>query len=189
MRRRRAPATVAAAGLLAAGLAWAQSPSRVGPFDDARVAGEVPAMEGGALLGRLSGINDLEVALGELAESKGLSEEVRRYGTLLKDDHRLLDHKLITLAERLGIGVKKRADPELLAALKKLGEANPVDFDRLFLRAVHDGRQKAIAAIESGRRTEVAAVRELAAKVLPILRQHEKLASGLKPETAGGNHG
>lgn len=191
MTRYGKPASaLAMASLFVAALAWAQSPSRTSPFGNVRGEGEVPGPAASELLGKISSINHLEMELGELARAKGQSEEVKRYGLILERDHRMADRRVAATAEKLNVPIHKPKDmdPDDAAVLQRLRAASGPDFDREFLSAMHEGHQKAIGVLETGRQTEVTALRELVGKLIPVLHQHDQLSQNLQGRS-GGSHG
>ncbi|MBI4346227.1 MAG: DUF4142 domain-containing protein [Elusimicrobia bacterium] len=138
----------------------------------------------------LHAVNELEIRVGRLALEKGRSGAVRRYGRVLARDHRAANARVLELARRLRIDVTGAAphpaEAGTLARLEGAGE----EFDPAFLDAMHEGHQEAIALLEAARGSGSPPLRDLVAKLLPILRQHDQLALNLrKAVRQGGRHG
>jgi putative membrane protein len=134
------------------------------------------------LISEIHGINQTEMMMGQLAQSKGSTAQVRRYGLLLARDHRLGDDQLISLArdQRLGVAATgtSPADQAMMLQLQGLsGKA----FDRQFLADMKSGHEKAIAMLKGAQGQQVnPSVRDFVGKLLPILGQHRDLSQHLQ---------
>jgi putative membrane protein len=138
-----------------------------------------PAPDASMVLTRLHQINMAEVKAGELARRKGSTPRVRRYGDLLARDHAFADRRLLALAQDRGIAVAAAEPREKdKAAARALETASGPEFDKRFTDAMHAGHAEAITALESvgsGDRK----LDRLVEKLLPVLRQHLRLAHDL----------
>ena len=140
-------------------------------------------------LSYLHHVNQMEVEAGRLAQQKGQTEEVRKYGERLVADHQKADEKVQALAEKQSLALaepiaktddeKKRMDRDM-AAMDRVKSAAAADFDRAFLQAMVDGHRNAILTLSSAQ-TQLSseAPRKLIADVLPVIKAHEKAASEL----------
>jgi len=127
-------------------------------------------------------IDQMEVTMGQLAQQKGSTARVRRYGSLLARDHRLADQQLISLARDQHLGVAATgmslADRAKMTRLQGLsGRA----FDRQFMADMKAGHDQAIAMLKASRGQLVnPSVRDFVGKLIPILNQHRDLAQHLE---------
>jgi predicted outer membrane protein len=125
---------------------------------------------------------------GTLALRKSKDSEIIRYSKLLVRDHELCDSKLRAFArkEGLAVGAAKR-DPDDTAALGRLESAAPgPEFDRAFADMMKMGHDKADAALTAARGSATnMRLRAFIDKVLPVIRQHRKLAAELQGKRLG----
>src|SRR3954471_9991080 len=118
-----------------------------------------------------------EIAGGKLAQSKGTSPAVKALGARLAKDHAASLREAIKLAKDLKIFVPKSPTPSQEWELATLDAMAPASFDAAYAGLeVQDHKQD----IDDSK-TEVSeganhAVRHLANKDLPVLRQHLKLS-------------
>lgn len=126
-----------------------------------------------------------EIALGELAEQKGQSEEVREYGQKLVEDHsRGLDAKK-QLAEAQGIEVPEEPSPEAQQMHDQLSRLSGEEFDREFARHMVEDHEKAISMFETQAEGDDSETGELAEETLPVLEEHLQIAEAIE----SGNRG
>ena len=128
-----------------------------------------------------------EIKMGELAEQRGHSAEVRDLAETLIADHTRSLHKTSELATKLGVipptepGLDGIKNHESLSRLQ--GEA----FDRAFATHMVSAHQRAIEnyteQTQSAANPEVA---ELARSMLPTLRHHLAAAQALQRDGASG---
>lgn len=129
-----------------------------------------------------------EVALGQLAVTRGMNPDVKAYGKRMVDDHSKADQELMQIASGKGITLSSPPPPsaptsstepqsqltgkqrEMIDRLNKLSGA---DFDREYIRNQVKDHEKDVALFEkqstSGADAELKA---FAAKTLPTLREH-----------------
>src|SRR5690349_12879868 len=79
-------------------------------------AGE-PA-DAGLILAQLHVINTAEVDAGRLAQTQGIRESVKTFGSDLERDHQAADEKVVALAEDLGVDFDSFAEEADVKALK-----------------------------------------------------------------------
>lgn len=124
-----------------------------------------------------------EVKLGELSQHNAASEQVKKFGQRMVDDHTKLNHEVQALAARKNvtlptdIGVLQNASYKMLS--EKTGEA----FDKSYISSMVKDHQEDIAAFEkeanSGTDPDVKA---FASNALTTLREHLRLAQDLARE-------
>jgi putative membrane protein len=144
------------------------------------------------VLSRIHATNQLEIEVGELAQKKGQSEEVRAYGDRLVRDHAVADGKILDLATKENVAI---LEPTPMSAEEKSNMAvhrelapklqalSGTEFDNQFLSAIQMGHADAIKMLE-GVNTEDAKVQGLIAKLIPILKQHLTVAEHLNQKLA-----
>ena len=126
-----------------------------------------------------------EVEAGKLAQSKGQSDGVKSFGSMLEKDHSAANEELKALASKKGATLPTGVPADMQKKLDKLGKAK--DFDKEFIQEVGlKDHKKDISMFEkTSKSADDADVKAFAAKTLPTLQQHMKHAEGLKK---GGKH-
>ena len=144
-----------------------------------------------SILSQMHQINVMEIKAGNLAESKGDSEEVRAYGKWLANDHQYADSLLENLAAQQHLALPSATAQQLLQAAnleQKLDAASGADFDHAFLAAMIQGHTEAIEILNrSYDRLSDPEVRKFVGRVLPILQQHVQLAHDILHQNVRGD--
>lgn len=154
---------VAMVGVLAAGAAWAQS-GNAGA--DARFVDQATTS------GRA------EIAAGQVAESHG-SVPVRLFGHWMVTDHTLVNQLLQAEAQRAGISVPAPG-PQAQAAAAATGQEHDRAFDQKYLTQQVADHQRAVTLFEQEAASgQDAGLKQLAADVLPAVREHLAAARDL----------
>lgn len=148
-------------------------------------AGPGPAprsMSAERLVSKIHQTNQMEIQLGRLAQRKGSTGSVKRYGLLLERDHRLGDKDAMNVAADENLRVEALPmSAEDRAAMAKLQALDGRAFDAAFLKAMDEGHKKAIALLDTAQdRTGDPRVDRLVGRLLPILRQHRELSQHLQ---------
>lgn len=97
-------------------------------------AAAVPSPQDASFLIGIHQANLYEIAAGALAAQKGSSDEVRRLGQLMVDDHTRLDAAVVAVADQVKVPLPKVAAPEQRDALKELAAAPAgATFDQMWI--------------------------------------------------------
>jgi putative membrane protein len=132
-----------------------------------------------------SSSNNLEIAAGALAQTKGQNEQVKHYGEHMVTDHTAAAAQMKTLADQKGWTVlaptefttKHRQNLDILIA------ASGTDFDKKFAQIMVESHQEAVNLFEAGgadRGVPDGDLRAMAAAKLPTLKAHLQDAINLK---------
>lgn len=136
-----------------------------------------------AFLAKAAQANLAEVELGKLATDKGESDEVKRYGQHMVEDHGKANKELQELAHQEGATLPTYTDKPQQAAKARLEKLSGAAFDRAYAAQMVRDHQAAVGLFKSqanaGRDPEVKA---WAAKMLPNLEEHLKQARALTPQ-------
>lgn len=123
------------------------------------------------VLNQLHFTNQKELQLGQIAQEKGSTLQIRNLGENLIRDHQNADQAVTQLAQRSGIGLQSHAasTPEV----RRLRSLSGAEFDRTFAQVLIEDHQTDLQAL----RTEQEAlpssdVRELVRNFLPTLEKH-----------------
>jgi putative membrane protein len=122
-------------------------------------------------------INAGEVKLGELAEEKGTTAQVKAFAHRMVKDHTLaLDH-LNKVAHEGHFAVPDRLLPAQAALYDQLSDLSGKNFDSAYVQHMVTGHEQAIGIFEREANSgENGALRRFAQHELPTLRTHEDLA-------------
>jgi len=125
----------------------------------------------------------MEVELGRLAQEKGTSEQVKNLGQRLVADHGKANEELKEVASRAGVtlpehhqGMKHDAKADRLQNL------SGAEFDRQFMRMQVEHHRKDIAEFQKMARNGSEPVKSFAAKQLPALQEHLRMAQEYKSD-------
>jgi putative membrane protein len=118
-----------------------------------------------------------EVELGNLAKEKAGSQQVKDFGQRMVTDHTKANDELKTIASNKGITLASELDTKAAATKTRLSGMSGAEFDRAYMQDMVSDHQKDVAEFrkeaQSGSDPEVKA---FAAKTLPTLEEHLKLA-------------
>ncbi len=161
------------------------------PKDDGQAGqmqGTSPESE---LLSKMHMANQMEIKAGQLAESKGTTQEIRQFGALLARDHSYADKRITNLAKQQNIQLmempmskspdekqKMEMQQQMMAGLE---QAQGADFDRQFIQFNGKAHEMAVDMVSMGsQQLKPSAVKTLASKMVPILKQHGDIAQHLQ---------
>ncbi len=118
----------------------------------------------------------LEVKLGQLATQRAQSEQVKKFGQKMVDDHSKANDELKQLAQGKGIELPADLKGEEKEHFTKFEKATGADFDREYVRMmVEDHRQDLADFKKEAKDGKDAGLRSWAAKTLPTLEEHDKM--------------
>ena len=121
-----------------------------------------------------------EIATGELAQKNGASDAVRQFGQRMVKDHGMANKELETVAGKLGMTPPKGPDPKHQADAQMLAKLTGAEFDRQYSAHMVKDHEMSVALFQKqasgGGNAEL---KQFAAKQLPILQEHLKMARSL----------
>ena len=118
-----------------------------------------------------------EVELGRLAVEKAYTPDVKRFAQRMIDDHGKAGEELAILAQHKAVSLSTGVDAEHRALREKLAKLSEEAFDRVYMQAMLSGHRK--VANEFGTESRLGTdteIRAWAAKMLPVIQQHVKMA-------------
>jgi putative membrane protein len=122
-----------------------------------------------------------EIAMGQIAEEKASTDQVRAFATQLVQDDTNADQMVVAMAQKVGARMHSLAASHSKSRAgadeQKLKSAKGAEFDRLFLKMTSADHERLITMLQKAR--EDASDDELEAlidKIVPILQQHKELA-------------
>ena len=118
-------------------------------------------------------INLEEIHLGDLASSKGVTNEVKEMGKALSAEHSKLQAELSNLAKEKGITIPTTVPESVTKKYNNLNSEASIYFDKEYASMMVEGHKEAISTFESAAtNSEDADIRDWASKMLPLLRSH-----------------
>jgi putative membrane protein len=118
-----------------------------------------------------------EVKLGQLAEQKAATQQVKDFGKRMVTDHSEANDKLEATAKKQGVNIPTSMTPEDQATYDKLSKLYPTEFDKVYMADQVTDHKHVIAEFErEAKDGKDPAMRQFAENTLPTLREHLQLA-------------
>ncbi len=119
----------------------------------------------------------MEVQLGQLAEQKGQSQEVKDFGKRLVTDHTEANKELAAIAQQKGEAIPNKMESKDHKMVNKLSKLSGPDFDKQYMQAmVKDHAMDVSNFRTAGMKTKDRALHAWATKTTPVLEDHLKQA-------------
>ena len=147
------------------------------PMTDAQFAKQ--AAEGGIA----------EVKLGQLAQDKGTSQQVKDFGKRMADDHSKANDQLKSTASGDNIALPEQMNAKDQAEYDHLSKLSGATFDRAYARQMVLDHENDIAAFRhEANDGKDASMKSFASRTLPTLQDHLKMARQMYNGVLAGNH-
>jgi putative membrane protein len=122
-----------------------------------------------------------EVELGKLAVEKASSDEVKKFAQRMVDDHSKAGEELKTLAQNKHLTLPAATDAHENLTYGRLSKLSGTAFDRAYMQAMAAGHRQALNDFRMETKMgQDADVKGWAAKTLPMIEEHVKLAQNTK---------
>ena len=123
-------------------------------------------------------INQEEISLGKLAQSKGSMTDVKELGKMMETAHTKAYTDLTALAMQKSISLPEAKTEDVNEAYKKMSEKKSgKDFDKEYCDMMIDGHKKAIEKFEKASTDSADPdIKIMANNMLPELRKHLEMA-------------
>jgi putative membrane protein len=126
-----------------------------------------------------------EVELGKLAQQKASSDAVKQFGQKMVDDHTKANDELKQVASKEGIQIPDSLDSKHQARVDKLGKLSGTAFDRAYVKDQLKDHQEDVRKFESEAQAGTdPGVKDFAAKTLPTLQEHLRMAKDLNKSSS-----
>jgi len=89
-----------------------------------------------------------EVKLGQLAAEHASSDDVKKFGQHMVDDHTKANKELMSIVEKKNITVSKELDKKHQAAMDELSKLKGAEFDRAYMAQMVKDHQEAVKLFE-----------------------------------------
>lgn len=121
-----------------------------------------------------------EVEAGKLAQAKGVSEEVKAFGSMLMKDHGMANDELKQLAINKGVPLPDQISTTKQSRLSKISKAT--NFDLEFVKEIGMKDHKTDIALfeKAAKGSDDSDVKAFARKSLPALKNHHDHAVSLR---------
>jgi putative membrane protein len=131
-----------------------------------------------------------EVELGQLAGQKASSEEVKKFGQRMVDDHTKTNDQLKQLASSKGVNVPEMPNAKDKATKARLSRLSGEQSDRAYMNDMVTDHTKDVAEFrQESKSAKDPEVKNFASQTLPTLQDHLKEARNIAPkeqrQTAG----
>jgi putative membrane protein len=121
--------------------------------------------------------NMMEVALGEMAEERAASPDVKQFGQMMAREHTLADNQLLEIAKKDNLEVPVDMDREDHEIHLHLSGLKGHDFDRAYMNQVINNHKDDLKLFEQmANEGANADLRNYARKSLANLREHLRMA-------------
>lgn len=118
-----------------------------------------------------------EVQMGDLAVQRATSADVKAFGQRMVTDHSAANDELRQLATAKGLALPTEPRTGAKAALDHLSSLSGAEFDQAYMQHMMEDHDQDVAEFEKASTGALDAdIKAWAAKTLPTLREHLKLA-------------
>jgi putative membrane protein len=127
-----------------------------------------------------------EVQLGQIAQQKGTTKDVRDYGAMMEKDHKAAGEKLQALAAQKNITLPSAVSNDMQKNIDDLQKKAGKDFDKAYINMMVDDHKKVISEFEDeSKKGSDPDVRAFADSILHTLRHHLQEAEKCKKMEKG----
>jgi putative membrane protein len=125
--------------------------------------------------------NMSEVSLGSMAAQKGTSPDVKTFGNRMVNDHGKALDELKQLAQNKGMTLPTDVSAEQKATADKLSKYSGKQYDKAYADTMADDHEKDAKEFEKASKdAKDPDLKAWAAKVLPVIQDHLKMAKEMK---------
>jgi putative membrane protein len=126
-----------------------------------------------------------EVKLGQLAEEKGQSEEVRRFGKRMVEDHTKAGDQLKELGAKEGINMPTDVNRKDAETYQRLAKLSGPQFDKAYAQEMVRDHEKDINEFKNATTTtQKPSLRQFAQEQLPTLQSHLQQAKEMMSQVS-----
>ena len=118
-----------------------------------------------------------EVQMGNLAQQKAASDQVRQFGMRMVQDHTKANDELKQVASNKGLQIPTALDKKHQKLMDELSKKTGADFDKDYMSHMVDDHKKDVSDFKKeAQGGKDADVKAFAAKTLPTLQEHLQMA-------------
>jgi putative membrane protein len=124
-----------------------------------------------------------EVELGQLAVQKASSDDVKKFGQRMVDDHSKANDKLKEVASNEGITLPAEPSAKQKATKMRLSKLSGDAFDKAYMKDMLQDHKQDVAAFQKESSTgKDSGIKNFASETLPTLQDHLKDAETITPK-------
>jgi putative membrane protein len=121
-----------------------------------------------------------EVALGKIAQEKGVNARVKKFGSMMVMDHSKANDSLKALAVRKNITLPAAPNAKDQATIDKLSKLSGRAFDDAYVSDMIDDHKNDVKAFEDATKSlKDPDLKAFATKTLPVLKTHLDAINGI----------
>jgi putative membrane protein len=121
-----------------------------------------------------------EVAMGKLAQQKGVSQEVKDFGAKMVTDHTKANDKMMALAKQKNITLPSAVSNDEQKKMDDMSKKTGKDFDKAYVKEMVDDHDKDVKDFEKEAKDgKDADVKAFAAATLPVLKMHQTMIKAI----------
>ncbi|HEY3788791.1 MAG TPA: DUF4142 domain-containing protein [Urbifossiella sp.] len=129
-----------------------------------------------------------EVQLGQLATEKAQSDDVKKFGQRMVDDHSKANDQLKSLASQKSVTLPTDLNAKDQALKDRLSKLSGAQFDHAYMQAMVKDHKEDIAEFQKeANRGKDSDVKNWASQTLPTLQDHLKMAEQDSKSASAGN--
>jgi len=126
-----------------------------------------------------------EVELGKMAAEKGSHAQVKSFGEQMVTDHTKANDELKGIATAKSMTLPAKLDAKHEAVRARLAKLTGAEFDRAYMQAMVTGHEAVATAMKTeASRGSDPELKAFAAKTLPVVQGHHKMAQDIHKELA-----
>lgn len=129
-----------------------------------------------------------EIQMGQLAQQKASSDDVKQFGQRMVQDHQKLNEQMQPIASQMGITPPSDLPAKEKAMQKKLEGLNGAEFDKAYMSMMVKDHKKDMAAFQkeasSGKNPQV---KDAAQQGSQIISQHMQMAQEIAQKVGAGS--
>ncbi len=127
--------------------------------------------------------NLAEIQMGQLAQDKTQSSDVKSYGQMLVADDSALNEQAEKVAEQIGIAAPTEPSSNQKAMYEKMSRLSGTEFDRAFIKEIIADHKANIARLQNEAKKTNDPAADFARQALPTLKKHLDAAQKLEHGT------
>ncbi len=121
-----------------------------------------------------------EVAMGKLAQQKGMSQTVKDFGAKMVTDHTEANNKMMALAKQKNITLPAAVSNDEQKKMDDMSKKTGKDFDKAYVKEMVDDHDKDVKMFEDeSKNGKDADVKAFAATTLPTLKMHQTMIKAI----------
>jgi len=128
-----------------------------------------------------------EITLGQIGMKQGQSAEVKQFAQQMVTDHTMSSKELLAIAGKKGLAPATQMDEKHKALVGKLLALKGAEFDRAYMEHMVIDHKEAVALFQGeANNGKDADLKAFAAKTLPVIQKHLKMAQELSGRVGSG---